>query len=227
MIINESNSGYEIYSNDHYDRSSPMIVMIDDQCWQSSHSNGAIVRHNRTECCIDNCSIFLARSFHTVFFYSIAALWSRFFSRFLEEETFPSNISYKSVVQMYSTLDSQLPRYVERVKYEWNEERRRQLFYFAVGTMLLFIIFFKYCEYYYIIIIQRFIQNIILYSDQYSRGRRISMANISKHREFLMFSSDWNSFLFKSHLRFRSLKILVCFLSRLDSSLNLRFFSLV
>lgn len=226
MIINESNSGYEIYSNDHYDRSSPMIVMIDDQCWQSSHSNGAIVRHNRTECCIDNCSIFLARSFHTVFFYSIAALWSRFFSRFLEEETFPSNISYKSVVQMYSTLDSQLPRYVERVKYEWNEERRRQLFYFAVGTMLLFIIFFKYCGYYYIVIIQRFIQN-ILYSDQYSRGRRISMANISKHREFLMFSSDWNSFLFKSHLRFRSLKILVCFLSRLDSSLNLRFFSLV
>lgn len=213
-----------------------MIVVIDDQCWQSSHSNGAIVRHNRTECCIDNCSIFLARSFHTVFFYSIAALWSRFFSRFLEEETFPSNISYKSVVQMYSTLDSQLPRYVERVKYEWNEERRRQLFYFAVGTMLLFIIFFKYCEYYYIIIIQRFIQNIILYSDQYSRGRRISMANISKHREFLMFSSDWNSFLFKSHLRFRSLKILVCFLSRLDTDcfrvsirflVKLKIFSLV
>lgn len=205
-----------------------MIVVIDDQCWQSSHSNGAIVRHNRTE------SLLRRQLFNLFgqivphrFFYSTAALWSRFFSRFLEEETFPSNISYKSVVQMYSTLDSQLPRYVERVKYEWNEERRRQLFYFAVGTMLLFIIFFKYCEYYYIIIIQRFIQNIILYSDQYSRGRRISMANISKHREFLMFSSDWNSFLFKSHLRFRSLKILVCFLSRLDSSLNLRFFSLV
>lgn len=213
-----------------------MIVMIDDQCWQSSHSNGAIVRHNRTE------SLLRRQLFNLFgqivphrFFYSTAALWSRFFSRFLEEETFPSNISYKSVVQMYSTLDSQLPRYVERVKYEWNEERRRQLFYFAVGTMLLFIIFFKYCEYYYIVIIQRFIQN-ILYSDQYSRGRRISMANISKHREFLMFSSDWNSFLFKSHLRFRSLKILVCFLSRLDTDcfrvsirflVKLKIFSLV
>ena len=213
-----------------------MIVVIDDQCWQSSHSNGAIVRHNRTES-------LLRRQLFTLFgqivphrfFYSTAALWSRFFSRFLEEETFPSNISYKSVVQMYSTLDSQLPRYVERVKYEWNEERRRQLFYFAVGTMLLFIIFFKYCGYYYIVIIQRFIQN-ILYSDQYSRGRRISMANISKHREFLMFSSDWNSFLFKSHLRFRSLKILVCFLSRLDTDcfrvsirflVKLKIFSLV
>lgn len=185
----------------------------------------AIIGQNR--CCVDNCSIFLARSFHTVFFIQPPPFDRDSFRAFSKKKLSPpTNISYKSVVQMYSTLDSQLPRYVERVKYEWNEERRRQLFYFAVGTMLLFIIFFKYCEYYYIVIIQRFIQN-ILYSDQYSRGRRISMANISKHREFLMFSSDWNSFLFKSHLRFRSLKILVCFLSRLDSSLNLRFFSLV
>lgn len=75
MIINESNSGYEIYSNDHYDRSSPMIVVIDDQCWQSSHSNGAIVRHNRTE------SLLRRQLFNLFgqivprrFFYSTAAL---------------------------------------------------------------------------------------------------------------------------------------------------------
>lgn len=183
----------------------------------------AIIGQNR--CCVDNCSIFLARSFHTVFFIQPPPFDRDSFRAFSKKKLSPP-ISPTNPLCKCIPLDSQLPRYVERVKYEWNEERRRQLFYFAVGTMLLFIIFFNYCEYYYIVIIQRFIQN-ILYSDQYSRGRRISMANISKHREFLMFSSDWNSFLFKSHLRFRSLKILVCFLSRLDSSLNLRFFSLV